>query len=224
MSEKATASTVASQRVAEHLRSMILSGELAPGARIRQEDVAARLGASRLPVREALRILAAEGLAVLKSNTGAWVSKLDMNECEGIYKIRERIEPLALSESVPNLTAGDIARMERIQDEIEDNTDVDRFLLLDRELHLATYAGCGNRELTAMVHRFWNTTQHYRRAYARVIDSAGNQLINFEHRLIIEAVKRADTVDAERFLTGHIRRTRLELAKHPELFAEDEHD
>ncbi|SDX19742.1 transcriptional regulator, GntR family [Saccharopolyspora shandongensis] len=224
MSEKATASTVASQRVAEHLRSMILNGELAPGTRIRQEDVAARLGASRLPVREALRILAAEGLAVLKSNTGAWVSKLDMNECEGIYKIRERIEPLALSESVPNLTAGDIARMERIQDEIEDNTDVDRFLLLDRELHLATYAGCGNRELTSMVHRFWNTTQHYRRAYARVIDSAGHQLINFEHRLIIEAVKRADGVDAERFLTGHIRRTRLELAKHPELFAEDEHD
>ncbi|RKT87026.1 DNA-binding transcriptional regulator, GntR family [Saccharopolyspora antimicrobica] len=224
MSEKAAASGVASQRVAEHLRNMILSGELAPGARIRQEDVAARLGASRLPVREALRILAAEGLAVLKSNTGAWVSKLDLNECEGVYKIRERIEPLALAESIPNLTPEDIAHLERLQAEIEDNTDVDRFLRLDRELHLATYAGCHNRELTSMVHRFWNTTQHYRRAYARVIDSAGQQLINFEHRLIIEAVKRADTVDAERFLTGHIRRTRLELAKHPELFAEDEHD
>lgn len=224
MSDNTTAPTVASQRVAEHLRTMILNGELTPGTRIRQEDVATRLGASRLPVREALRILASEGLAVLKSNSGAWVSKLDMNECEDVYKIRERVEPLALSESIPNLSADAIARMDEIEQEIENTTDVDRFLSLDRELHLTTYGGCKIEQLHAMAHRFWNTTQHYRRAYAHLIDTTGWQLIHSEHRLIIDAIKRAEVVDAERYLAGHIRRTRLALATHPELFDEEDRD
>ncbi|MFI8436190.1 GntR family transcriptional regulator [Streptomyces sp. NPDC079020] len=215
---------VASQRVADHLRAAILSGELRPGARIMQEQVAAQLGASRLPVREALRILAAEGLTVVKSNSGAWVSRMDMAECEGVYKIRERLEPLALIESVPNLTAGQIAELETIARQIELTTDVDRFLDLDRRLHLLTYAGCRVDQINAMVDRFWNTTQHYRRAFARLAGDSGWELIHAEHRLIIEAIKRADTVDAERFLTGHIRRTRLELTQHPELFNEDDHD
>ncbi|WP_046469247.1 GntR family transcriptional regulator [Allosalinactinospora lopnorensis] len=225
MSKKATATssppTVASQRVADYLRDAILSGELRPGTRIMQEEVASALGASRLPVREALRILAAEGLTVLKSNSGAWVSKMDLSECDGVYKIRERVEPLALAESIPRLTPAAVERLEQIQQEIEGSDDIDRFLSLDKELHLATYAGCRIDQLNTMIDRFWNSTQHYRRAFARIIDTSGWQLIYAEHRLIIEAVKRADTIDAERFLTGHIRRTRLELSKHPELFSED---
>ncbi|MFE4972767.1 GntR family transcriptional regulator [Kitasatospora sp. NPDC056651] len=219
-----SASAVASQRVADHLRTAILNGELPPGARIMQEQVAERLGASRLPVREALRILAAEGLTVVKSNSGAWVSKMDMRECEGVYKIRERLEPLALSESIPHLTAVQIAELADLAAQIEASTDVDRFLVLDRRLHLLTYAGCPVGQLTEMVDRFWNTTQHYRRAFARITDTTGWELIHAEHRLIIEAIRRGDPEDAERFLTGHIRRTRLQLVQHPELFREDEND
>ncbi|MFF9072551.1 GntR family transcriptional regulator [Streptomyces sp. NPDC014735] len=223
-SSGSSAAAVASQRVADHLRAAILSGELRPGARIMQEQVAAQLGASRLPVREALRILAAEGLTVVKSNSGAWVSRMDMAECEGVYKIRERLEPLALSESIPNLSAEQVTELEVIARQIELTTDVDRFLALDRELHLLTYAGCRVAQITDMVDRFWNTTQHYRRAFTRLAGDSGWELIHAEHRLIIEAIKRRDTVDAERFLTGHLRRTRLELAQHPELFNEDDHD
>lgn len=67
-------SLTASQRVVQHLRCSILQGELAPGARIVQQQVAAELQASRLPVREALRVLEAEGLVVLRANSGASVS------------------------------------------------------------------------------------------------------------------------------------------------------
>ncbi len=213
-------STVASQRVADHLRTAILSGRLSPGSRIMQEEIAASLGSSRLPVREALRIMEAEGLVVLKPNSGAWVSKMDLTECEDTYKIRERLEPLALAESIPHLEAASIDRLEEIQDDIESNDDVDRFLTLDRELHLATYAGCRNAQLTTMIHRFWNTTQHYRRAYTRIADSTGRRLVNAEHRLIIAAVRQTDVPDAERFLAAHIRRTRLALVRHPELFTD----
>lgn len=214
-------SSVASQRAADTLRKRILSGELTPGTRIMQEEVAEALGSSRLPVREALRILAAEGLVVLKPNSGAWVSKMDLAECQATYKLRERVEPLALSESLPNLTSADLERLDELQSEIESNQDVDHFLTLDRELHLITYSGCRDDQLRTMVRRFWNTTQHYRRAYARLIDPTGYQLINHEHRLIIEAIKRGDPEDAERFLVGHIRRTRLALSRHPELFGEE---
>ncbi|MFJ4789976.1 MULTISPECIES: GntR family transcriptional regulator [unclassified Streptomyces] len=213
-------SSVASQRVADTLRKQILGGELRPGARIMQEEVATSFGSSRLPVREALRILESEGLVVLKANSGAWVSKMDLAECQATYKLRERVEPLALSESMPNLTSDDFTRLDEIQREIEANNDVDHFLSLDRELHLITYSGCSVEQLLTMVRRFWNTTQHYRRAYAHLIDPTGRELINFEHRLIIEAIKRGDPVDAERFLAGHIRRTRLALSRHPELFVD----
>lgn len=214
----AAPSSVASHRIADHLRHEILAGRLRPGERIRQEDIAARLGASRLPVREAFRMLESEGLVELKANSGAWVSMMDMQECDFIYRVRERIEPMALAESIPRLTPEAHRRMDEIQDEIETNDDVDRFLTLDRELHLLTYSGCQIPQLNAMVTRFWNTTQHYRRAYTHLSGTERRWIINAEHRLLIDAITRRDVTDAERCLIGHIRRTRTELSKHPELF------
>lgn len=211
-------SAVASQRVANSLRELILSGELTAGTRIRQEEIATQLGASRLPVREALRILESEGLTTLKANAGAWVSKVDLVECRAIYKIRERVEPLALQESIPYLTARDHQELERIQIEIENVSDVETFLVLDRELHRLTYSACQIDLLLSMVKRFWNTTQHFRRAYSTVTQHERQWVINAEHRLLIDAIKRRDSEDAERILRGHIRRTRHELEQHPELF------
>lgn len=209
---------VASQRIAARLREDILSGALQPGERIRQEEIAAREGASRLPVREALRILHSQGLIQLKANSGAWVSKLDLVECQAIYKMRERLEPLALTESIPNLDEQVLRRIEGLQDDIEAGPDQDRFLALDRELHLLCYAGNPIAELNQMVERFWNTTQSYRRAFVRVSGPARMWVVNAEHRLLIDAIRRRDTVDGERFLVAHIRRTRVSLALHPEVF------
>src|SRR5262245_56278227 len=101
-----------SQRVTNEIRDLILNGELAPGERIRQEALAERFGTSRIPVREALRQLESEGLVSLVPNSGASVAKLDLNECLEIYKIRELLEPLALSESIPYLTDAEIAALE----------------------------------------------------------------------------------------------------------------
>ena len=100
----------AGTRVAAELREAILAGEYSPGARIRQEDVAERHGASRVPVREALRRLESEGLVTLVANTGAWVAQLNLQECEEMYQIRERLEPLLLRYNVPLLTDEQIGR------------------------------------------------------------------------------------------------------------------
>src|SRR5579862_4151245 len=102
---------VASHRIADALRTAILDGSYRPGMRIRQEDIAARSGASRIPVREALRMLQAEGLVTLVANSGAWVARLTLAECAELYQVRERLEPLLLRASLPGLDGAALGRM-----------------------------------------------------------------------------------------------------------------
>jgi DNA-binding GntR family transcriptional regulator len=209
---------VSSSRVAAHLRDAILGGDLKPGDWIRQEDVAARLDTSRVPVREALRMLEAEGLTEHEPHRGARVPRLTQHEVEVIYRMRERLEPLALTESLAQLAEADHERLEDVQRRIEENDDVEKFLDLDREFHMLTYSGCSSDPLNSMVTRLWNSTQHYRRAYVALGGRNRMWVVNSEHRLILDAVVRRDAIDAQRYLEGHIRRTRIELGHHPGVF------
>jgi len=211
-------SGVSSARVASYLRRAILGGQLRPGDRIRQEQVAERLGASRLPVREALRMLEAEGLTELEPHKGARVPRLTRHEVDVIYQMRERLEPLALAESLPRLDAGDHEQLGQLQQRIEDCGDLENFLSLDREFHLLTYRGCPVEPLNSVITRLWNSTQPYRRSYVTLGGPDRMWLVNAEHRLILDAVRRRDAADGERYLAGHIRRTRIELSHHPEVF------
>jgi len=210
----------ASERIAAHLREAILRGDIAPGERIRQEEVADRLGTSRLPVREALRILEAEGLTEHAANKGARVPRLDPAELDVLYRMRERLEPLALTESLPHLSDADIAGLAGVHERIMADDDLAEFLALDREFHLGSYAGCASEQLAGSVVRLWNSTQPYRRAFMSLPGRPHRrEVVDHEHRLILDALARRDADDAERYLAGHIRRTRIELAAHPEVFA-----
>lgn len=205
-------------RVTETIRAMILSGELAPGSKISQDALATRFGTSRIPIREALSRLESDGLVVMEPHRGAWVAKLDLEECLEIYKIRERLEPLVLSEAVAKITDEEIDALEALVVEMTTTDDPDTFLRLDREFHLASYRAADMRQLGGMVERFWNTTQPYRRAFTRLIGNEGNWIIHAEHKLIIDALRQRDAERAGRLLHEHIRRTRFELARHEELF------
>lgn len=218
MPDDRTTADPASHRVADHLREQILSGAISPGQRIRQEDVAEMFELSRLPVREALRMLAAEGLTELHPNRGARVPRLSMHEVNVVYRMREALEPLALAESMPHLTDGDVAELRDIQRDIESNDDIQRFLELDRAFHLNSYQGCAVEPLSSTVVRLWNSTQPYRRAFVALTGPGRAWIINAEHNLLIDAIERRDATDAENVLRGHIRRTRTELSLHPEIF------
>ena len=217
-SETTSRPGIAGERIASELRDAILSGQYAPGERIRQEDAADRHGASRVPVREALRMLEAEGLVTLVANTGAWVSKLSLEECQEMYQIRERIEPLLLRYSIPGLSDAEVDRLQQLADEMEGSPDVEEFLRLDREFHLDSYAAATTSVLGDTVRQLWNRTQHYRRAFTRVFRSEGDRSVHHDHQLLVHAIRRGDLDEAERVLSGHIRRTRLELARHPDVF------
>ena len=211
---------VASHRIADSLRTAILRGSYAPGERIRQEDVAARFGASRIPVREALRMLDSEGLVTLVANSGAWVTRLTMAECAETYLIRERLEPLLLRTSMPRLDDATIERLGRLADDMASpGAGLDAFMRADREFHLSSYAGAATGEMWQIIHRMWNTTQHYRREFTIRALKSGLHVTHLEHSLLLDCIRRRDADDAERVLVTHIRRTRLELEKHPEIFA-----
>jgi DNA-binding GntR family transcriptional regulator len=211
---------VASRRIADALRAAILDGRYQPGERIRQEEVAARSGASRIPVREALRMLASEGLVTLVANTGAWVTRLSLDECVETYLIRERLEPLLLRASLPKLDEAAVGHLELLVASMEaPGGGVAEFLRADREFHLSSYAGAPPGEMAQIIGRMWNTTQHYRREFSKLAAGAGMGVTHLEHRLLLDCIGRRDADDAERVLVMHIRRTRLALEQHPELFS-----
>ena len=224
---------VASQRIAAALREEILGGRYRPGERIRQEELAARSGASRIPVREALRMLEADGLVTVVANSGAWVTRLTAQELSETYLVRERLEPLLLAMSLPGLAEEAVARMGELAAAMEAATsaaagpDVDAFLRADREFHLSGYAGAAGGEAWRIVARMWNTTQHYRREFTKIAAGravpagdglSGLGVTHLEHRLLLDCIRRRDPEDAERVLVTHIRRTRLELLGHPGIF------
>jgi DNA-binding GntR family transcriptional regulator len=211
---------VASHRIAGTLRTAILDGSYRPGERIRQEDIAARTGASRIPVREALRMLHDEGLVTLVENSGAWVARLTVAECAELYQIRERLEPLLLRASMPGLDGAALDQLADLAGAMEQSAgDVGAFLRADRDFHLASYAAAAAGETTQIIGRMWNATQHYRREFTRLAAHRdGLATTHLEHRLLLDCLRRDDADDAERVLVMHIRRTRLELVRHPEIF------
>ncbi|MBJ7462449.1 MAG: GntR family transcriptional regulator [Mycolicibacterium sp.] len=205
-------------RVADELREAILTGGYPPGTRLRQEALAERYGASRVPVREALRILEADGLVTTVANAGAWIASLSLDECVELYQVRERIEPLLLRYSLPHLDDLSVERLAELAERMRRTSDIEQFLALDREFHLGSYAGAGTSFLGPTVERLWNTTQHYRRAFTRLLDDDSHRIVHDEHHMLVAAIRDQDSEEAERVLLGHIRRTRRQLARHPEVF------
>jgi DNA-binding GntR family transcriptional regulator len=204
--------------IAASLRDDILAGFYQPGERIRQDELAQRHGASRLPVRDALRILETEGLISLVANTGAWVTRISMAECDEMYRMRERLEPLLLRMNVPLLSTCDADGLELLAEAMESSTEVERFLRLDREFHLSALQTAETTVLWPTVINLWNRTQHYRRTATRLFYLEQDRSVHYDHHLIVNAIRLGDAEQAEQVLAMHIRRSRLELSRHPEVF------
>lgn len=205
--------------VVSHLRDAIYAGRLEAGQPIRQEAVAEELGVSRLPVREALRQLEAEGLVVSRPHIGARVALLDFAECEVIYKIRERLDPLAFAESVANITDEQVEAARALYEELEHvRDDLVAYLEYDRDLHLACNAGVASPRLLQMVSGLWGATQQYRRILLRTYGAEDWERQRAEHYLIVEALAARNARAGEELVRSHIENSRLRLARNRDLF------
>lgn len=203
-----------SARIADEIRSAVLSGEMSPGTHVGQEWLAGKFGSSRIPVREALQQLQSEGLVVLAPNRGARIVDVTSQESIEIYKIREVLEPLAILESVPLLTDDDIASLDATVRLLEQVSTVQDYILLDREFHLKTYCRAPMPNLRSMIERYWNSTQHFRRTFVK--DSLAKDGLPFsdpQHLLLMETIRERDAEGASAVVRLHIRRTRLMIEK-----------
>ncbi len=208
-----------SNTVLRTLRAALLDGGIKPGERIRQEEVARQCGTSRIPVREALKQLQTEGLVTLTSHVGARAAWLDPAELNEIYLLREVLEPFAISLSVPHLDRSTHAQLQGCAARMEDVADPGKpaaWIELDRQFHLLSYSAAGLPRLAQLIKSLWDSTQQYRRAYVRLPERLA--VAHNEHSALVEAIVRRDVDDAAQLSLVHIRRTRLELAEHAELF------
>jgi DNA-binding GntR family transcriptional regulator len=179
------------QRCMEDLRQLILTGELLPGETLRQATLAERLGASRIPVREALTSLQAEGVVTYVPRLGFAVARFNSDELREIYLMRALLERELLCGL--EMTRADPAHLEHLNDALEQLVDVDSLWehkRLNREFHFSLFALAPMPTVQAEVERLWNMSEFYRSLYAYEPDS--RRRIVDEHRRIIAAVRAQD--------------------------------
>lgn len=201
------------EKVCRVLREAIITGDLAPGDRLVQEELAVQLGVSRMPIREALRQLESEGLIVLEPHRGAIVRSITINEVKEIYTLRAVLEGMAVRISVPLLEEKHLARLEQLLAEMEEeSTDVERFCSLNIEFHQTLTSGCGWERLKTFVEMLGNGFPNY----TPLLLPDQVRLSNREHREIMQAVWANEVERAAELMSLHIRRTGEQLAENME--------
>ena len=206
-----------SQRVRDHLRAEILSNRLAPGTHLQEEVIAAQLGISRAPVREALRLLAAEDLITIAPRRGAVVKALSPQEFLAAYQVREALEMLAMRLAVARFIEEDLDALRALQRQMTAATeqgDVDAFFQANAAFHTLVVDRSGNERLRDMYRQLMNTLRRYRmRSYSL---RGGLDRSLAEHTAILQAVERRDVEAAVRLLSAHIQVPQRILQASPE--------
>ena len=189
------------ERIAAGLREDIIAGRFRSGEALRQERLAELYQASRMPVRDALRILEGEGLVTLQRNRGAVVSALDPLEFREIYEMRAALEVLALRLAIPDLTNRQLDEAEAIQAEAEAG-DTRRFGALNKAFHHRLYKACSRPRLLSQIAVLNEIADRYLRVAAVRLDYAERS--HREHRVLLEACRRRDEAAATSCLKEHI--------------------
>jgi DNA-binding GntR family transcriptional regulator len=182
------------EQVMGRLRDMILSGELAPGSRLDQNDLARRFGVSLVPLREALARLQSSGLVRIVPHRGVFVESLSVEELLDIYQVREALEELAARLAAPRLSAADLATLDRLKIEMEQTAkidDFDAFLDLHRDFHFTIYRAAGRRHLLQLIAQLWDLSARYRRFQLYAFPERMRTSL-FEIQAILEACHRRD--------------------------------
>ncbi|MFO1282730.1 MAG: GntR family transcriptional regulator [Burkholderiales bacterium] len=198
-------------QIVRSLRDDILNGVLAPGLQIRQEVVAEQFGVSRVPVREALRQLEAEGLVTTELHKGAFVSTRSLDEVEEMLDIRIALELRALKLAIPNLTRESLGKAGGILETYDRCDDPRQWRDLNLAFHLALYEPCNRPRLVKMIEDVQLANSHFLRTYVSI--TVGREGAQAEHHEILAACAARDSRRALRLLETHIEHTRLALQR-----------
>ncbi len=187
------------------LRDAILDGSLGPGKPLRQDKLAASLGVSKIPVREALLRLVAEGLVSVEANRGFAVTRLESEEADEILDIRAVLECRAVLLAVPHMSDATIAEATQILDEAELTTSIDRWGELNWAFHALLYEPANRPKLNQLIRQISNQTERYIRVL--ITNSDYRSTAEREHRTILAACALRNEEAASALLAQHIRQT-----------------
>jgi DNA-binding GntR family transcriptional regulator len=208
-----TAPDTTQQHAVEWLRRAIVAGDLRPGDRIPQEDVAARIGVSVVPVREALRVLEAEGQVTYLPRRGYFVTELRLEDLNEIYALRELLETRAARAAVTRLDDEAVERIERAAADYTDAagaSDVARALAANRRFHFALLEAAAQAHTLRILRMLWDSTEAYRALYYNA--PAERAAAGEAHDRILEAVRAHDADRLVAELDAHRRRALETLA------------
>ena len=193
MTERPRRPPTAQEFVLGELRRGIVSGELRPGEQIRQDALAERLGTSRVPLREALKILEGEGQVTYHPHRGYFVAELSSTDLVEVYRIRELLEDEAVATAVPLLTDDDVASLVNAMRAIEDaasREDIAGMTRANREFHFLLIERARMPRLSRLIRQLWDATDAYRSVY--FAEAPNREQVETEHRSIVEAVTARD--------------------------------
>lgn len=192
--------------VADKLRDQIIRGEIAEGTQLRQDAIATQFQVSRIPVREALRQLEAEGLIAIVPNRGAVVPALSPDDVEELFSIRSLLEPEILKRSIPHLTEEDFSQAEAILqtfvNELRRDDHVSGWGRLNWQFHSTLYAKANQPRFMATIRNINNSGERYTRLQLYL--THGIKRANEEHHRILELCRQGDAAGACQLLREHI--------------------
>ena len=192
------------EQIVSSLRESIVRGDLNPGQKITEPELADKLGISRTPIREAFRQLESEGLLTVMPRRGAVVSSVTRKEIEDFYELKSLLEGYASRKAAAKITEKDIARLNRINDQLEAlarKGDVEAFFKKNSEFHYAFISLCGNEKLLDI----WNSlVRRFVRFRIQALAVPGRLMNSVDyHRKIIDALSRRDGPLSEEMVYRH---------------------
>ena len=187
------------------LRQAIIKGELKPGERLLEIQLADKLGVSRTPIREAIRKLELEGLVVMIPRRGATVAGITQKHLQDVLEIRRALEDLAIELACQRMTEEQIRELDKLQERFSENAESEDSLMLasiDEEFHERIYQSTCNERLVAILANLREQMYRYRLEYIK--DKDKRQMLISEHERIIKAIRLHHVAEAKQAVHEHI--------------------
>lgn len=207
-----TQAVTAEEEAYRHIHAAIRLGRYRAGDRLVPETIAAEIGTSRMPVREAFRRLATEGLVAIRPNRGATVNKLDVEGMTEIFEMRAVLEGLAMRLALPRMDAATILELERMLDRIDDRSGVqDDWTTAHRAFHETLCARSGRPRLIRQIAGLHSLVEPHMRLWALQTDRPLSA--RADHQDLIDALRSGDADRCETTMREHVMATVPDLMK-----------
>ena len=196
------------------LRQAILKGELEPGERLMEIQLAERLGVSRTPIREAIRKLELEGLVLMIPRKGAEVAKISARSLRDVLEVRRALEELAIELACQRMSEEDVGNLQKAQEDFKKaiaEGDAMKIAETDEHYHDVIYEGTQNAKLIQMLNNLREQMYRYRLEYIK--DEDKRKILVLEHEKILKTVRERKVAEAKAALREHIDNQEITVAR-----------